>query len=557
MAWFKGLAYKAEDLLNKIDKNAAEALQQDKARKSPSSEKIWENELISEQINSLVSTNSPFIRSNQEHLRRQQPAVDDAVGSPVHVNNTSNMNIQESVAIARKKQANVINGAEVNAEISISFDENKYVPKRRRSISSINEQQLIIEKPLPKSLSAAMLKDSLNTTDDLGFTLSNEQFEETYADVDNSTKWTDSEHFESVWAGDDENEPVNVPHNAETSVVEEKLHGYELLKQEANELKQQIEECKGMVLNLQKELESSRNTNQDLRTEHDHYKIRAQRILNEKEHIISELRKGAGVSQNFDEATVLELKAMRQEREFLREENAQITARLKALRDELLEAEKRFDAFRDQAADVQRGLISNLETERVSRQAAEEDCKAHAEELRGMRSDIAKQRSALMSKLQDREAELTRLRTQLSQKLTPQNAELGSRLQVLTNTLVQKQNTLEMVLTERNSLRLQLETLEKKYREALNGAQHSQIRMIPISNGDDGRSHVPSMFVESPFDTTMTRRVKKAYSSLDAVSIRTGVFLRRYPLARIVVFSYVVLLHLWVMFVLLSNSPQS
>lgn len=77
-----------------------------------------------------------------------------------------------------------------------------------------------------------------------------------------------------------------------------------------------------------------------------------------------------------------------------------------------------------------------------------------------MRSDIAKQRSALMSKLQDREAELTRLRTQLSQKLTPQNAELGSRLQVLTNTLVQKQNTLEMVLTERNSLRLQLETLE-------------------------------------------------------------------------------------------------
>lgn len=61
----------------------------------------------SEQINSLVSTNSPFIRSNQEHLRRQQPAVDDAVGSPVHVNNTSNMNIQESVAIARKVHDNI------------------------------------------------------------------------------------------------------------------------------------------------------------------------------------------------------------------------------------------------------------------------------------------------------------------------------------------------------------------------------------------------------------------------------------------------------------------
>lgn len=46
--------------------------------------------------------------------------------------------------------------------------------------------------------------------------------------------------------------------------------------------------------------------------------------------------------------------------------------------------------------------------------------------------------------------------------------------------------------------------------------------------------------MESPFDTGVTRRVKRAYSSLDAVSIRTGVFLRRYPLARILVLCYMV-----------------
>jgi hypothetical protein len=42
--------------------------------------------------------------------------------------------------------------------------------------------------------------------------------------------------------------------------------------------------------------------------------------------------------------------------------------------------------------------------------------------------------------------------------------------------------------------------------------------------------------------------VKRAYSSLDAVSIRTGVFLRRYPLARILVLCYMVSLtccNLW------------
>jgi hypothetical protein len=54
------------------------------------------------------------------------------------------------------------------------------------------------------------------------------------------------------------------------------------------------------------------------------------------------------------------------------------------------------------------------------------------------------------------------------------------------------------------------------------------------------KARVPSFLMESPFDTGVTRRVKRAYSSLDAVSIRTGVFLRRYPLARIFVLCYMV-----------------
>lgn len=61
---------------------------------------------------------------------------------------------------------------------------------------------------------------------------------------------------------------------------------------------------------------------------------------------------------------------------------------------------------------------------------------------------------------------------------------------------------------------------------------------------------MPSFLIESPFDTGVTRRVKRAYSSLDAVSIRTSVFLRRYPLARILIMFYVVcftFLHLFLL----------
>lgn len=64
-----------------------------------------------------------------------------------------------------------------------------------------------------------------------------------------------------------------------------------------------------------------------------------------------------------------------------------------------------------------------------------------------------------------------------------------------------------------------------------------------INDTDDAKAQVPTFLMETPFDTSVTRRVKRAYSSLDAISIRTGVFLRRYPLARILVLIYMVSIH--------------
>ena len=67
---------------------------------------------------------------------------------------------------------------------------------------------------------------------------------------------------------------------------------------------------------------------------------------------------------------------------------------------------------------------------------------------------------------------------------------------------------------------------------------------------------MPSFLVESPFDGGMTRHVKRAYSTLDKFSVRLGVFLRRYPIARVFVIVYMCLLHLWVMIVLLTYTPE-
>lgn len=131
------------------------------------------------------------------------------------------------------------------------------------------------------------------------------------------------------------------------------------------------------------------------------------------------------------------------------------------------------------------------------------------------------------------------------------------RIYSLTQSLVQKQNSLEAVTAERNAIRIQLEKMENLHREKIQMLRQQRTpQIINVNDTDDAKSQVPNFMQENPFDTRVARRVKRAYSSLDAVGIRLGVFMRRYPLIRILVIFYVAVLHLWVMLVLVTSTPN-
>ena len=91
--------------------------------------------------------------------------------------------------------------------------------------------------------------------------------------------------------------------------------------------------------------------------------------------------------------------------------------------------------------------------------------------------------------------------------------------------------------------------------------RNNQPRIINVNDTDDGnhlvfiififylifnliffavKARFPLLLEESPWDSSLSRRVKKAYSSLDTFSVRVGVFLRRNPVARIFILSYMV-----------------
>lgn len=156
---------------------------------------------------------------------------------------------------------------------------------------------------------------------------------------------------------------------------------------------------------------------------------------------------------------------------------------------------------------------------------------------------------------------MIRLQTKLSQQHSSSVAPIAvnssdERIYSLTQSLVQKQNSLESITAERNAIRLQLEKLENQHRETVQLLRHQRLpQIINVNDTDDAKSQVPNFMRENPFDTRVARRVKRAYSTLDAAGVRLGVFLRRYPLVRTMAIVYVAVLHLWVMFILLSSTP--
>jgi len=163
---------------------------------------------------------------------------------------------------------------------------------------------------------------------------------------------------------------------------------------------------------------------------------------------------------------------------------------------------------------------------------------------------------SLMTSFFCRENELKRLRN--SHRESQVQMELENRMQSLAQSLISKQNSLENITAERNALRLQLEKLSHQHEELVvqMRQQRTHIINMNMNETDDAKvSQVPRFMMENPFDTRLSRRVKKAYSNVDQVGVRLGLFLRRYPLARIVSVFYVGLLHLLIFLVLLNQTP--
>ncbi|CAG0915295.1 unnamed protein product [Notodromas monacha] len=299
------------------------------------------------------------------------------------------------------------------------------------------------------------------------------------------------------------------------------------------------------------------------------YKQKAQRILSSKDTLIATLKSNRQSSESVDTSDSLEMEQLRQERDLLQEEVSKQRTALDQLKVQMNELETGHQNALAGAQDQLRYQNELLEEERLRTRELQNQCSNLNDELVFLREDLTQQKFNFAAKIQDRDMEIEKMRKQLMAKKTSSasQVEMDNRLQALTQNLIQKQTQIEQLTTDKSTLIHQVERLERRRQDTVyrgNGG-HGQDTYLLMNSTDDGmeetimnsaKAHIPSFMVESPFDGKMTRRVKRVYSTLDTFSVRLGVFLRRFPIARIMVLAYMGLLHLWVMIVLLTYQPE-
>ncbi|NXR89890.1 GOGA5 protein, partial [Hypocryptadius cinnamomeus] len=319
-------------------------------------------------------------------------------------------------------------------------------------------------------------------------------------------------------------------------------------KRRADELQQQVKVTKSQLESAKQELTD--------------YKQKATRILQSKEKLINSLKEGSGIEGlDSNTASTVELEELRHERDTQREEIQKLMGQMQQMRTELQDMETQqvseAESVREQLQDLQEQISAH----KMAKQEAEAELERQKQELHYTEEELYRTKNTLQSRIKDREEEIQKLRNQLTNKTLSSSSqtELENRLHQLTETLIQKQTMLENLSTEKNSLVYQLERLEQQLKAIQGtGANGPSINMAGIDGAEGARLRsVPVLFADADSGVAgMYGRVRKAASTIDQFSIRLGIFLRRYPIARVFVIIYMALLHLWVMIVLLTYTPE-
>ncbi|XP_053681188.1 golgin-84 [Anopheles nili] len=557
MSWFQDLAGRAENILTKIDQNAATVLQT-----RPESGDVEDVSLlevsVTNEASSLIPTKSRHIpKASALNIKSSRGMVRSASNSSYEKNNEVEIETQSSKSEKQNFSATSSRRSSLNSKKDGTVIDMRGV---EQTLSNPESHDLptgfvSIEKELEAT--KIILAEIKSERDELKSELDNTISQ--LSDNDTERKLIEVGELCQKLSEEKNNLAVRVQN------IEEANGKY---VKSISELESTIAKHIQSEQELSSKLEMAKMETENACMELQQFRVRAHATLQLKEKTIEQLKEqincGVGIGttntalekiSNSEQILQIELEQVRQEKNNLLEELGNFNERMKFREAQWMNSEEKLrvtiQGLEQCVARLQQQIT--LETDKLS--LLEDDFKNKQNELVIAREDLIKQRTSFSLRLHEKESENNKLRNKIQTGPVSPLSDHEDRLASLTQSLVQKQTALETVTAERNALRIQLEKLENQYRST--ASQVRQQRAVYLSSNvtDDAKSQVPNFMLETPFDNHVARRMKRAYSSLDSIGIRLGVFLRRYPLIRILVIVYVALLHLWVMFVLLSSTP--
>lgn len=546
MSWLQDLAGKAENILTKIDQNAATVLTRQSAEENGDVEPLLE-----------VTTTVPAGETPLASVKLPAPkalSLNVKAGSPRGMVRSAS-----SASHERNHFYEAEGGGSVKSERQASSRRSSISSKRDGTVIEFNANPVVVSGSqdsgysLEKELAATkiILAEVKSERDELKIELDSAQNQLNNAEQENKVKELEA----LCQALIDEKNELYVK---QTSTQESNAKYIKSISELESIVSKHIQNEQ----ELQQKLEIAKTETQNVTTELQQYRVRAHATLQLKEKMIEQLKENVipnamnkNPNANSEQIMLIELEQLKNERQNLIDEISALSGKFERSKLQWQTTEDRFNGTVRELEGKVEELQQRLNVETTKLHQLDDDLGIKQKELLSAREELVKQRTAFSVKVHEKESEITKLRNKMHNRPTSPSSDLELRLSSLTQSLVQKQNTLESITAERNALRLQLEKLDTQYRGVVSQVRQQRAPFMSSNETDDAKSQVPNFMVENPFDNKMARRVKRAYSSLDSIGIRLGVFLRRYPLIRILVIFYVALLHMWVMFVLLSSTP--
>ncbi|KAL4717261.1 hypothetical protein ACJJTC_017148 [Scirpophaga incertulas] len=581
MAWFSDLAGKAENLLNNIDEQTGAALRNHVVKSKKHNQNVQPNQVLRQKRSPLSSnkkaaTANDLKSNNISPVRQLSPTSNSQIvpcnsrkRSPVRkpnahysLDNYPKTLVRDNESDAhfglRKRRASLPADLEILQTCDLTYRMQNLEVENAMLKNELNVMNREVSELLARLRQTEEGKFVVNSIckelRDTQMKLERTEFERARLGLETKSHNTQLEQLKQKIHDLTSTEMLKqreISESLETDVCFLKKRNKELeeqikdLNEKTNEnnsiqikTETELRHAQSVIAELQANLERSTSECRRMETDWEAYKLRVKGMLYAKDKEIKDLQQGVIVSED--------AKTLRDQLDKLQEEREELSQAVSQVRSEsegMKEYIKQLETKHAGTERVVTALRDALRDERAAKNKVEVQNLALGKELQMLQFDSGQMIAELHASLRDKEIEMVNLRNSLSARTIDSSAlnvaDYDStpaidedRLHCLTQKLVQKQQKIDSLLADNNILRIQLDKLESKLKQEVLAARNNN-HVVHLQESE--------------------RRTRSFPSGLAA---RLVLMMKRHSLFRTFLIIYMICLHLWVLAVLFTSTPD-